>query len=389
MNVIKRHIDNTIKSHFDNNRQILLLLGARQVGKTTLLKRLYPDAKYFLLDSDPVLKSFETYDVNTYKQLISSNNKYVILDEIQLLTNPGRVGKIIYDLMPEIKLIVTGSSALNIKNKTSESMAGRKLDYYIFPLTFAEYLYQTGVEETLSETFLSRIIDPIAPVRVHLFDLKWTLSRVLKYGLHPYLIEHPGNQAYLEELANSSIYRDIEELNLIENKVVATDLLKLLAYQIGNLINYAELASKLNTDVRTVKRYITVFEQSFIIFRLNPFTSNRRDEIGKSPKIYFYDLGVRNAIINDFSEPLLRRDAGAIFENFIISEVLKHNSYFGKNYQLSFWRTKQGAEVDLVLHNQNEIIGCEIKLSKGKVSTSFNKRFPITKSKIINIENFY
>ena len=389
MNTIKRHIDHAIKSHFDNGRQILLLLGARQVGKTTLLKRIFPHAQYFLLDSDPILKSFETYDINTYKQLIKSPDKYVILDEIQLLSNPGRAGKIIYDLMPDIKLIVTGSSALNIKNKTSESMAGRKLDYYLYPLTFSEYLYQTGIEDMLNKTFLSQLVSPILHKKAYPFDIKWTLSRVLTYGLHPYLIEHSENQAYLQELVNSFIYRDIEELNLIEDRSVANDLLKLLAYQIGNLINYAELASKLHIDVRTVKRYITIFEQSFIIFRLNPFTSNRRDEIGKSPKIYFYDLGVRNAIINDFSEPLMRRDAGAIFENFIISEALKHNNYIGKVFQLAFWRTTQGAEVDLVLHNHNEVIGCEIKLSKGRITSSFAKRFPTAKTKLINVENFY
>ena len=145
MNDIKRHIDNTIKSHFTLGRQVLLLLGARQVGKTTLIKRLFPKASYYLLDSNPVLKNFETYDINSYKQFIPHDSEYVIIDEMQLLSDPGRVAKIIYDQMPDIKLIITGSSALDIKNKTSESLAGRKLNYHLYPLTFSEYLYHTCV----------------------------------------------------------------------------------------------------------------------------------------------------------------------------------------------------------------------------------------------------
>ena len=147
MNSLKRLIDNQIQSHFVNHgRQILLLTGARQVGKTTLLTRLFPEAQYFLLDNDPVRKNFETYDVNSYHQFIRPAKNTVILDEIQHLPDPGRAAKIIYDQMPDIKLIITGSSALNIKNRAAESLAGRKIDYHLFPLTFSEYLCQTGVD---------------------------------------------------------------------------------------------------------------------------------------------------------------------------------------------------------------------------------------------------
>ncbi|PIZ44171.1 hypothetical protein COY32_06950 [candidate division WWE3 bacterium CG_4_10_14_0_2_um_filter_41_14] len=132
-----------------------------------------------------------------------------------------------------------------------------------------------------------------------------------------------------------------------------------------------------------------MFEQSFIIFRLPPFTSKRRNEIGKAPKIYFYDLGLRNAIIGDFSDPFLRRDFGAMFENFIISEVLKHNSYSKAGYGLAFWRTLQGSEVDLVLHKANEVVACEIKTSQGRVSTAFGNRYPKATQIVITLENFY
>lgn len=389
MSIIQRHIDGIIQSHFSRDRQVLLLLGARQVGKTTLLCRLFPDARYFLLDNDPVRKNFETYDIHSYRQFIQPTHGTVIIDEIQLLPDPGRAAKIIYDQMPDIKLIITGSSALDIKNRTSESLAGRKTEYHLFPLTFSEYLYQTGAEDTLNGSFLKKILSENLSTHPHLFDLSATAKRVLTYGLSPYLVDHPHDHTYMKELATSLIFKDIMELNLIEDRRMAADLLKLLAYQTGNLINYSELANTLNRDVRTVQRYISIFEQSFILFRLYPYTSNRRDEIGKSPKIYFYDIGIRNAIIDDFSDPFFRRDSGAIFENFVISEIVKHNAYTRSQYQLAYWRTVQGAEVDLVLHHKSEVIGCEIKLSKGRVSQAFKSRFPHARTQIITLSNFY
>lgn len=367
----------------------MLLLGSRQVGKTTILKRLFPNAQYFLLDNDPVRKNFETYDIHSYRQFINPQTEYVVIDEIQLLEDPGRAAKIIYDQLPDIRLVITGSAALNIKNKTSESLAGRKLNYNLYPLTLAEYLYQIEVEKSLDDNFLERIVHSQPQPRTHLFDLGATLERVLTFGLHPYLIDHPQDEGYLTELADSQIYKDILELNLIENQKVAADLLKLLAYQVGNLINYSEIANRLEIDARTVKRYISIFEQSFIIFHLAPFTSKRRDEIGKASKIYFYDVGLRNAVINDFSRPKLRRDYGSLFESFIVAEVVKYNEYFGKKYELAYWRTTQGAEVDLVLHNADEIIACEIKVSKGTVSRAFTNRFPKAKKRVITTNNFY
>lgn len=395
MATLRRYIDSKIQAHFVRGKtlrfggQILLLLGARQVGKTTLVKRLFPRATYFLLDNDPVRANFQTYDINSYRQFISSKSETVIIDEIQLLSDPGRAAKIIYDQMPDVQLIITGSSALNIKNRMTESLAGRKIDYHLFPLTFGEYLYQSGVEKQINDTFLKRIITGKLFARAHLFDLRAAVGRVLTYGINPYLVDNPADVSYLKELAASAIYKDILELNLIENRRMAFDLLKLLAYQIGNLINYAELASRLAVDARTVQRYISIFEQSFILFRLYPYTSNRRDEIGKAPKIYFYDTGVRNAIIEDFTEPFLRGDFGALFENFIISEIVKYNSYSGAEYKLAFWRTVAGSEVDLVLHKGDDIIGCEMKVSKGRMSAAFKNRYPKAKQEIVTLDNFY
>src|SRR3989344_6290652 len=386
-----RHIDGIIQNHFLKQRLVLQLLGPRQVGKTTLLKRIFPDAQYFLLDNEPVRKSFETYDQFSYKQILANISNTIILDKIHLLSNPGRAAKIIFDQFPGKNLIITGSSALNIKNKTGESLAGRKIEYHLSPLTFAEYLEQTSGQTNtynIAQTLKTGLIS-FEP-KVLPFDLKSSLERVLTYGLYPYLVDHPGDIDYLLNLSDSVIFKDILELNLIENRRSALDLLKLLAHQIGNLINYAELSRRLSLDTRTVKKYIEIFEQSYLIFRLYPFSRNARDEIGKSPKIYFHDLGLRNALINDFSPLYLRRDTGAIFENFIISEFYKFNDYLKTGFDLHFWRTSQGSEVDLVLSRENKsLIGLEIKLFKKRPSRAFANRYKNAQLGIITSENFF
>ncbi len=386
---MRRHVDSYLLEHFKKYKEVMIILGARQVGKTTLVKRLFPDAQYLLVDNEPVRRILESYDINTYKNIIK--NKEVIIDEIHMLSNPGRAIKIIYDQMPDIRLIITGSSSFHIKNKTSESLAGRKIDYYLYPLTFSEYLFQNNIESKLNFNIFENIIQEKLSendIQRHIFDLNSILKIVLCYGLFPNMVNHPQDKRYLLNFAESLIFKDILELNLIENKKLASDLLKLLAYQIGNIINYSELATKLQADQRTIKRYLEIFEQSFILYRLYPYSRNKRDEIIKSPKIYFYDTGLRNAIINNFSDIDIRADAGALFENFIISEVIKSNCYLGANYKIYYWRNKQQSEVDLVLEKEDKLIGVEIKMSKARRSFAFQNRYKV-KLQILNSNNFY
>jgi len=382
-----RLIDRQISSHFDTYKQALVLLGARQVGKTTLLKRCFPNALYLLIDEERIRQTLETYNSDTYKSLIG-NTGLIFLDELHLLSNPGRAVKLIYDQIPNVRIIVTGSSSLHIKNKTAESMAGRAIDYHLYPLTFGEFLYQRGTEDTENIYIHKKIIELDRTDTVKKYDHKQILESLMLWGQYPYLIQSPQDSLYLKNLVEKAVFKDIIDLQLIDNKSKALELLKILAYQIGNLISYSELSNKLQISTPTVQRYIEIFEQSFILFRLYPFSRDKRDEIGKSPKICFWDLGLRNALIDNFDSLNIRSDAGAMFENFIVTEVKKEISYLGLDYQLNYWRLKSGSEIDLVINNNKEFIGCEIKLTDGKISQAFKNRYPEAKTHLINSNNY-
>lgn len=386
-----RYLSQILKRHFKKRKEVLILLGARQVGKTTILKKLYPQAFYLTVDNEPVKRNLNCFDPAVYQQIVPQNKKYIVIDEAHLLNDPGRTAKIFYDQLSNKKLILTGSSSFRIKNKTSESLAGRKVEYYLYPLTFEEYLTQKEIINKNNFKIFNNLINAQEnDKKFYNFDVESILENILIYGLYPALINQPQDEIYLKNLVDSVIFKDLLDLEVIEKRETAKNLLTLLAYQIGNLINYSELASKLGVDIRTIKRYINIFEQSFIIFTLPPYLGKKRDEIIKMRKVYFYDLGLRNALINNFQSLKSRADEGALFENFIISEVLKENYYGNFGYKLYFWRTKQGQEVNLVLEKNNELIGVKIKLKKEKkVSSAFLNRFKKAKYKVINKNNFY
>jgi len=384
---INRILEKQLKNHFTKYKQAVVLLGARQVGKSTLLKRLFPKANYLLLDLEKIRSVFESYNLDTYKTVLAEQ-KQIILDEVHLLSNPGRAIKILYDLLPDLQIIATGSSSFHIKNKTSESLAGRKIEYYLYPLTFGEYLFQIGSEKQIDSPFIQNIKNNYKG-KERFYNIQELLNHILSIGLYPNLINITEKKAYLSELSSSAVFKDIIELNLIENKAKGSELLKLLAYQIGNLVNYEEISSKLSLDRRTVERYIEIFEQSYLLYRVYPYSNNDRKEIGKAPKIYFWDIGLRNAIINNFDEVKIRPDGGAIFENFIISEIKKEIDYLNLDYKVNYWRLQSGSEVDLVLSNNHELIGCEIKLTKGEISSAFTTRYPNAKTHVITSTNFY
>jgi len=389
--MIIRHLDQALADHFTKYNEVLVLLGARQVGKTTILKRIFPDAHYLMVDNEPIKSALERYDPVVYKQLLNTGGGLVVVDEIHKLSDPGRAAKIFFDQLPEYKLIITGSSAFNIKNKASESLAGRKIDYHLYPLSLSEYLVQNGLEKELSFRPIETLINGQKEREVvRPYDFKAVLNNILVYGLYPAMQSHPSDSAYLINLIDSVVFKDLVELSLLENKSAALSLLKLLAYQIGSLVNYAELASKLGISARTVKRYIELFEQSFIIFTIKPYSSRKRDEIAKMPKIFFYDTGLRNALINNFEPVDNRGDAGQLFENFIVSEFLKYNYYGNFGYGFNYWRTKSGSEIDLVLTKpNNETIAIEIKSKSQRINQAFKSRYPESRIVVISKNSYW
>ncbi len=271
-------------------------------------------------------------------------------------------------------------------------MAGRFVEYRLFPLTFDEYLFQTAVTKDLRYHFGERIIN-LKKIEnsIHIFDMKKTLEKILLFGLYPEIVNLSSDIPYLKTLAHTLALKDIQEMNLFEKRKEAEDLLRLLAYQIGNLVNYSDLSRRTGLTLDTVKRYLSIFEDSYIIYRLYPFSANSRDEIGKSPKIYFYDTGLRNALIGSFEKLSLRSDTGALFENFILNEILKYSFYSKKDLLMNYWRTRHGSEVDLVIQASGLNQGYEIKLTKNSSSglNAFTKRYPKFQGSIINNFNFY
>lgn len=381
-----RQLEEILKNHFKKNKQAIILLGSRRIGKTTLVKKVFPKAFYINVDEKLVKDQLETYDSINYKKFIGEN-KTIIIDEAQSLVEPGRCVKLFYDQIPGLKIVVTGSSSLHIKNKTGESMAGRCFYYNMHPLTLGEYLLQKKIENSLDNSILEKILSNIQEKTIKTYDHKNIIKNLLIFGLYPELNNNIDKKEYLKNLAETAVFKDIIELNLINNKNKALELLRLLAYQIGNLVSYGELANRLNIDVKTVQRYIDIFEQSFVLFRLYPFSKNHRNELGKKPKIYFSDLGIRNALIDNYQSIDLRADSGAMFKNFIICEVRKLIDYQKSDWKINYWRLKSGSEVDLILTRNEEIIACEIKLNKGRVSRAFKNRYPKAKTHVLTLDN--
>lgn len=367
-----RIITSQIEEFVKNERKVLVLLGARQTGKTTLLKNSFPDACFVNIEKGEYVDIFNKRDVQQIKNILTSKgnkSQILILDEIQRLNNPGLTAKVIHDELPNIKLIISGSSSLEIASKAAESLAGRKTTFVLFPLTLKERLIQIGkfdkgIDQYQAEIFLS-----------------------MNFGLYPETIEVTNKENYLLELVDSTLLKDVFYLNLVKNTKNLYSLLKLLAYQIGQQVNISDIAQRVGIARETVINYIEILKQLYIIFTLPPYTKKRRDEIGKTEKIYFYDLGIRNAIINDFSPVQYRVDFGNIFENYVVCELMKLNKYNKLRFNFYYWRTKWGSEVDLILTKDEEVMAYEIKTRKGVVSRAFMETYPKAVGKTITLNN--
>jgi predicted AAA+ superfamily ATPase len=356
-------------------QKVLMLFGSRRTGKTTIIDRIneaYKEETLMLLGEDiQVSEYLQTRTVTQYKELIG-DKKLVIIDEAQAIPNIGKILKLMIDSIKGITIIATGSSSLDLVNNTGEPLVGRQLEYQLFPLA--------QVELSKNENKLDSINH---------------LPNRLIYGGYPELIHLDSlteKEAYLKSLVNSYLLKDLLALTMVKGADVLLKLLKLLAFQIGSQVSTVELANSLQINKETVDRYLDLLSKVFIIFPLGGFSQNLRKEVSKSKKWYFYDNGIRNALINNFSPLNYRNDIGPMWEQWMITERMKLNA--SKNYfpAYYFWRTYDGQEIDLLeINSQQEMQGLEFKWTKGKskIPAAFAKAYPSAKWDEVSRENYW
>ncbi len=347
--IIERKLDSVLQKDLLESKKIVVLYGARQTGKTTISNSILENAsgKILRVNADE-LKYVDVLSSRDFQkiELLVSGYDIFFIDEAQRIPDIGINLKIIHDNLPDMKMLVTGSSSFELANRVKEPLTGRTVTHILYPISIAE-LHNYN----------------------NLFELQNRLEEFMTYGMYPAVLQFkPGEQKekYLRELASSYLYKDILELSSIRSSSSISDLLKLLALQIGNEVSLNEVAQNLNLSQETVNSYIDLLEKAFIIFRLRGFSRNLRKEISKRNKIYFWDLGVRNTLLNNFSPFNIRNDVGAMWENFIIAERLKHLSYNNIYASSYFWRTYTGAEVDYVEEKNGELFAFEIKYKKAR-----------------------
>jgi predicted AAA+ superfamily ATPase len=370
---IKIHLEKQIQQNLNQGKAIIIL-GARQVGKTTLLDILFKaNNKCILLNGDEldIQKLFADISADRLKSIFGEK-KIVIIDEAQRINDIGLRLKLITDQIKDVQLIATGSSSLELANKINEPLTGRKWEYKMFPFSFGEMVEYHG-----------------------LLKEKRLLPQRLIYGYYPEVITNEGKEKkVLKEITDSYLYKDILVWENIKKPDKIILLLQALALQIGSQVSYNELGNICGIDSKTVEKYINLLEQTFIIFRLNSYSRNIRNELKNSRKIYFYDNGIRNALIANFSHIELRQDVGALWENFVISERLKFNSYNELWTNTYFWRTKEQKEIDYIEDSDGILSAFEIKWSpnaKYKRPKQFLETYENSIFKVIhkdNIEEF-
>jgi len=383
--MIPRFIENTVYQHLTTLHKVILLLGARQVGKTTLLgalqTRLAQEGKairYLNCDLEEERQAVNTTSRTLLDRLVAEKDA-LFIDEIQRLDNPGLTLKILVDLYPDLMFLVTGSSSIDLRDRTTELLTGRYLDFQLSPLSLAEVLQHAGVWADLA------LRKPSADA---------LLSDVLRYGMYPeiYLEGNPATkQLLLSKLVESYLFKDILAYQRVRYSQAIIDLARALAYQIGNEVNETELANRLKIDRKTVLSYMDILEKSFVIVRLPPFSRNPRREIGKHSKVYFVDLGIRNALIGDFNDLSLRPDRGTVWENFLIMERIKAHLNQNRMVQSRFWRAYGGAEVDYIEElGASRIRAFELKFGSaelGRSAEAFRAAYSVD-VQLVNQDNY-
>lgn len=370
---IKRTIEDNIKSHLFRGKAIVIY-GARQAGKTTMVKKILAEsgvtARYINCDEADQRRLFSEAETSgALKQLIGES-KLIVIDEAQRIKNIGLKLKLMVDTFPGQQIIATGSSAFELSAEISEPMTGRAIEFWLYPLSITE------MKAVWPEPEFNR-----------------QLGTLLIFGSYPDVI----GASSLEEkktavniIADNYLYKDILKFQNIKNSDMVRRLLEALALQIGSEVSYTELGSLLNIHRETVANYVRILEQAFIVFRLRPFSRNLRKELGKLQKIYFYDLGVRNALINNHNPLTLRNDIRALWENFIVSEKKKQANFIGSPKSYYFWRTWDQQEIDLVEDEGGKLHAAEIKWAKARMKApkAWRDAYPDSTWNVITGDNY-
>lgn len=369
--MIQRIIESSIQEKLFKGKAIIIS-GPRQVGKTTLLKKLSqlnPVKSLWLNCDEPDIRLLLEEVTSTALKALIGEHKMVFIDEAQRVKNIGITLKLLVDNLPEVQVIATGSSALELANNINESLTGRKWEYQLYPLSTKEMVLHTSQLEE------SRL-----------------LHQRLIYGFYPDIVNYPSRATdSLQELADNYLYKDLLSLEFIRKPVLLERIVTALALQIGNEVSFTELARLTGADPKTVEQYVQLLEKSYILFQLPAFSRNLRNEIKKGRKIYFYDNGIRNAVIKNFNPPELRQDTGALWENFLVSERQKHNAYTRRAVNSYFWRTHAQQEIDYIEESGGQLNAIEFKWNekaKVKLPESFANAYPGTGFSSVNRNNY-
>ncbi len=370
--MIQRRLEHNLEKRADF-KKALLIFGPRQVGKTTLAKafakNLKQDFEYFNGDSIITRSLWAENSIEALKQSFG-NKKVIILDEAQMIENIGLICKQLIDAEMGIQFIITGSSSLTIANKTQEPLTGRKWEYSLYAISCGEIIDQQGVPALLN-----------------------LLPQYLIYGMYPEVVTNILDaKEILTNITSSYLYKDVLALTGLQKPQLLEKILKALAWQVGSEVSLNELANLVSADVKTVDNYIYLLEQVFVVYRLGTLSRNERNEISTKKKIYFYDNGIRNAIIGNFTSVELRNDIGALWENFLMIErkkLLSYNGFYGQTY---FWRNKQQAEIDYIEVIDGKVYAFEFKWNssaKAKFPQVFLDTYQPSATKVIHQENFW
>lgn len=366
--MFNRSITTIIKSKIGRGKAIMVI-GPRQVGKTTLILKLLEgeDVLYFNGDDSTVRRLLQEPNTEKLRQLIGKS-KIIFVDEAQRIEGIGLTLKIITDHFKDVQLWISGSSSFSLSHALNEPLTGRKWEYELLPISWEEYENNIGYLKAEQE-----------------------LGLRLRYGFYPDVLNNPGEEVeILNNLVNNYLYRDILSYAEIRKPKVLESLVQALAYQVGSEVNLNELSQIVGVDKNTVKRYIEILEKGYVIYQLGAYSKNLRNEIKKGKKIYFYDNGLRNMIIGNFNDLSQRDDVGALWENFLIAERIKHNKYRRSLASPFFWRSTQQQEVDYVEEEAGKVSAYEFKWNP-KTKVRFPKTFTEeydSSGEIITRENF-